>query len=211
MLSRYAIDEICDNEWSIAAKLIAQAIPNALISKLGNNFGSIFYRKIFEQECSCGYVARDESGNILGVIIGTANYPQSRSIAFKKQLGKLLIAANFRIFRWSVINWMISGIVENINAREESSANRPIAELIAIAVCNEERGTGLAQELVEEMEKFMVSKKIFGPYTILTENCNARANKFYAKIGAVLVKTFVHHGREINEWHKEITAAKEYE
>jgi ribosomal protein S18 acetylase RimI-like enzyme len=202
------IEEICDSEWPNVAKLIAYAIPNALMSKLGSNFGSIFYKKIIEQEYSCGYVAKDEFGNILGVIIGTTNYPKSRSVALKKQLVKLLIAANFRIFRLSVINWMIKGFLEKITNREKDSANRPAAELVAIAVCNKEQGTGLAQELVKEMEKFMVSKKIIEPYTILTEKHNLRANKFYAKIGAVLVKTFIHHGREINEWHKEIAVVQ---
>ena len=57
----YTIDQIRKSEWIEVAKLIAQAVPNALISKLGNKFGAIFYSKLVEQERSCGYVARDES------------------------------------------------------------------------------------------------------------------------------------------------------
>ena len=208
MTSQYTIGEIRNSEWIEVAKLVAQAIPNALISKLGNRFGATFYSKVVEQEYSCGYVARDESDNILGVIIGTINYPNARSIAFKEQLAKLIITANLRLLRWSVIRWVIDGVFTKVKYKKEEHANRPIAELVAIAVCPKARGTGLAQELVEKMERFMVSKGLSEPYVICTEKANARANRFYEKIGAKFVRTNLYHGREINEWHKKITGAK---
>ena len=77
--------------------MIAEAIPNTVISKLGSKFGAAFYNKLVEQECSCGYVARNESENILGVIIGTTDYPKTHSVAFKGQLAKLIVIANFRL------------------------------------------------------------------------------------------------------------------
>ena len=61
MANRYTIGEIRNSEWIEVAKLVAQAIPNALISKLGNRFGATFYSKVVEQEYSCGYVARGKS------------------------------------------------------------------------------------------------------------------------------------------------------
>ena len=67
-ISRYTIENARDDDWQAIADLVAQAIPNALISKLGNRFGATFYSKVVEQECCCGYVARDESDNIVGVI-----------------------------------------------------------------------------------------------------------------------------------------------
>jgi ribosomal protein S18 acetylase RimI-like enzyme len=146
--------------------------------------------------------------NILGVIIGTINYTSARSIAFKEQLAKLILAANLRLLRWSVITWVAKGIIAKIGSESNSHIDTPHAELVAIAVCPEARGTGLSQELVEAMEKFMVSKRLSGPYTILTEKANARANRFYEKIGAKFVRTNLYHGREINQWHKKITGAK---
>lgn len=200
--------EINSEEWPDISTLIAQAIPNALISKLGKAVGAAFYGKIVEQDCSCGYVAKDESGNIVGVIIGTTGYSKVRSIAFKGQLAKLLIAANIKLLSWPVISWVIKGILAKAKREKQNYADRPTAKLVAIAVCPKARGTGIAQKLVEKMESFMVSKGLTGPYTILTEKSNTRANKFYEKIGATFVKTNLHHGREINEWHKEITSAR---
>jgi ribosomal protein S18 acetylase RimI-like enzyme len=208
MMSPYTIGEIRNNEWIEVAGLVAQAIPNALISKLGNRFGAAFYSKVAEQDCSCVYVAKDESNNVIGVIIGTTDYPKAHSVALKGRLMRLMISVNFRLFGWSVISWMIKGILAKVKGIDEEHSNRPAARLVAIAVCPKERGTGLAQELVDRMEKFMVSKGLGGPYAILTEKANKRANKFYKKIDAKLVRTDLYHGREINEWHKRIIGAK---
>ena len=207
-MANYTIGEICKSELIEVANLVAKAVPNAIISKLGNKFGAIFYSKVVEQEYSCGYVARDESDNILGVIIGTADHPKARSIAFKGQLAKLLLAANFRLLSWSVISWLVKGIVTKIRGKKQEHTDTPVAELIVITIHPKARGTGLAKELVKKMEKFMISKGLRGPYTILTEKANTRANRFYEKIGATFVRTNLHHERKINEWHKEITSAR---
>lgn len=203
--------EISNKEWQKVAYIIAKAIPNTIISKLGTRFGAAFYSKIAEQTFSCCYVAKDELNNIAGVVIGTTDYPKARMIAFKGQLAKLTMAANYRLFKWSVINWAIKGILAKDRSEKQDHAERPLAELVVIAVRTENRGMGLAQQLVKEMEKFMVSKGLNGPYTILTEKANARANRFYEKIGATLVRSNLHHGRGINEWHKKIAVAKQDE
>jgi ribosomal protein S18 acetylase RimI-like enzyme len=202
--TNYTIEQVRQSEWTEAAELVARSVPNALISKLGNKFGATFYSKLVEQECSCGYVARDEAKNILGVVIGTTNYPQASSIALKSQLAKLAIKANFRLMKWAVVAWAVKGIISRLKSETQNSTARPEAELVAIAVRPEMRGTGLAMALVDEMERFMASQELGGTYSILTEKANKRANRFYEKIGAKLVRTDIHHGREINEWHKEI-------
>ena len=103
---------------------------------------------------------------------------------------------------------MIKGALAKAKCEKQNHTDRPVAKLVAIAVCSKARGTGLSQKLVEEMEKFMTSKGLSEPYKILTEKANTRANKFYEKIGAAFVRTNLHHGREINEWYKEIIPAK---
>ena len=201
----YTIGKIHENNWIEAANLAAKAIPNALIAKLGSRFGAKFYSKITEQPYSCAYAARDESDNILGIIIGTTDYPKARAIAFKEQLLSLIIAANFRLLRWSVISWIIKGIIEKAKGKEQNHTNKPHAELMVIVVRPEVKGSGLAQKLVQKMEKFMLSKSLSQPYAILTEKANIPGNKFYKKIGATFIKTSLHHGKEINTWHKVIT------
>ncbi|MCK5173262.1 MAG: GNAT family N-acetyltransferase [Planctomycetes bacterium] len=208
-MNRYTIDQAAVNQWPKIAELIAHSIPNALISKLGAKFGGMYYRKFTEQDCSCCYVASDESKNILGVIIGTTDFPRVHSIAFKGQLVKLLIAANLKLLSWSVISWVARGLWHKLKDRKQKHNDHdPIAELTAIAICPQMRGTGLAWELIKVMEKFMNSKELSGPYIILTEKNNTRANSFYKKTGAILIESNLHHGREINKWYKEITVRK---
>lgn len=204
MINQCRIESVKDRDWDQIANSIAQTVPNVIIVKLGRSFAAKFYKKVSSQEFSCTYVARDNSGNVAGVIIGSLDYSQAYSIAVKTQWLKLLFAANIRLLSWSFISWIIKGVLARLTNENQASEHRPNARLIVVTVCPEARGTGLAKELVKKMEKFMISKGLRGPYTILTEKANTRANKFYEKTGATLIRTNVHHGREINEWHKEI-------
>ena len=99
---------------------------------------------------------------------------------------------------------MIKRVIARAGGVQQDYTIRPDAELVAIMVCPKARGTGVAQKLVEEMEKFMASRGYKGPYAIRTERTNERANSFYEKIGAKFVKTVQYYGIEINEWHRSI-------
>jgi ribosomal protein S18 acetylase RimI-like enzyme len=210
-ISRYTIENARDDDWQAIADLVAQGIPNIIITKLGRSFAAAFYEKVSAQEFSCTYVARDNFGNVAGVIIGSLDYSQAYSIAVKTQWLKLIFAANIRLLSWSVNGWIIKGVLAKLKNENRAPEHQPNARLIVVAVRPEARGTGLAASLVEKMEEFMLAQNLVGPYLIFTEKANTRANKFYEKIGAKLIRTNVHHGREINEWHKEIAVAKEDE
>jgi ribosomal protein S18 acetylase RimI-like enzyme len=198
----YITDKVSKEDWLIVADLIAKAIPNTVISKLGDVFGALYYRKLSESDLSCAYIAKDQNDEVAGIIIGTLDFPKVHSCSFRSQLLKLFLAANFRLIHWAVIKWFIKGILHKLKSKEENSSNIPIARLAAIAILPSYKGTGLAQKLVEEMEAFFHSSGLSEPYAILTEKSNLRANSFYKKIGADLVATNTHHGRQINQWNK---------
>ena len=198
-MANYMIAEINEKDWPEVSGLIAQGVPNALISKLGIKAGVLYYKNFVKHANSCCYVAKDESGIVTGMIIGTVGFDDSNTISFKL---RLIIAANIRMFRLSVINWFFKGLLAKIKGSKRQVSDCPAAELLAIAVKSQAKGTGLAQELVMKLEDFMVLKKVGGPYKIRTEKMNLRSNRFYEKIGAEFIKTDLHHGNEINEWHK---------
>ena len=198
--------EIKHEQWQEAANLIWKAIPNAVIAKLGVKFNTLFYKSIAENECSCAFLVHSPSGKSLGIIIGTLDRPLVYAAAVKNNVFRLMLAANFRVVRPAVIHWVIKGVLSKFSHKKmEQVPTRPAAELIVIAVQPEARGTGVAANLVALMEKWMKSKGLEGPYTILTEKSNERSNKFYAKIGSHFIETTLHHGREINEWQKYLT------
>jgi ribosomal protein S18 acetylase RimI-like enzyme len=203
---------IDEKTWPSVVTLIAQAIPNAIVAKLGCKFGILYYRSIVNHAGSCLYITQDENKNVSGVVIGSVNSEKARSAATRNQKFPLLIAANCRILHPDVIVWLLRGIVSkltrilNRNAKEhQNEINDTLptnAELIAIAVTDNAKGTGIAQQLIEKMEDFMVSDRKTDAYLIYTEKNNHRANRFYTKIGAKLLHTNLHHGREINVYCK---------
>jgi len=197
-------NNVSEKDWMTIGELIADAIPNAVYSQLGAAFGAVFYKKLVQQKCSCGYVAKDKFGDTAGVVIGTADYSTARSSVLNNNIISLLLAANFRLFKWSIISWLIKGFVSKLKGRRDCYIDKPSAELVAIAIRSDVRGTGLAQQLTKKLEKFIVSEGNCSTYAILTEKTNTRANRFYERIGATFIRTNFHHGREINEWHKKI-------
>lgn len=195
--------EIKHEQWQEAAILISKAIPNAILSKLGVPFNTLFYQSLAENEHSCAFLAHDPSGKSLGIVIGTLNRPLVYAATIKRNMLRLMLAAHCRMAGPAVIQWVVKGVLSKFGRRKPAEhSTRPTAEMIVIAVQPEARGAGVAAQLVVRMETWMKSKGLKGPYTILTEKSNGRSNSFYAKIGSHFVGTTLHHGREINEWHK---------
>jgi GNAT superfamily N-acetyltransferase len=197
------ITDRIDNElWTSVAGMIVEAVPNTIIAKLGRTFAAAFYKNISIQGFSCAYIGIDNSGKIASVIIGSLDHSRAYSVAMKTQRLKLAFYANFRLLRWAVISWVVKGIIAKIKSEAQPVKSRPKARLILIVVRPDLRGGGLAAALVEKMEEFMLEGNITGPYFILTEKENKRANRFYEKIGANFIGTNLYRGREINEWRK---------
>jgi ribosomal protein S18 acetylase RimI-like enzyme len=195
--------EIDPEQWQESAALILEAIPNAILAKLGVPFNTLFYQSMADHECACAFLAHSPSGKSLGIIIGTLNRSRVYAATMKNNVFRLLLAANVRLVRSAVILWVLKGVWSKFQrAKRDAISTRPAAEMIVIAVDPDARGTGVAAQLVSRMETWMTSKGLDGPYTILTEKSNGRSNSFYAKIGSHFVGTTLHHGREINEWHK---------
>jgi ribosomal protein S18 acetylase RimI-like enzyme len=195
--------QINPEQWQESAALIVEAIPNAILAKLGIRFNALFYQSIASDEHSCAFLAHSPSGKSLGIIIGTLNRSRVYAATMKNNVFRLLLAANVRLVRSAVILWVLKGVWSKFQrAKRDAISTRPAAEMIVIAVDPDARGTGVAAQLVSRMETWMTSKGLDGPYTILTEKSNGRSNSFYAKIGSHFVGTTLHHGREINEWHK---------
>lgn len=188
--------------WNHISDLIAKSIPNAMVSHLGTEFGAAYYQNISQNDNVCSLIALDSSENVAGVIIAVLDRNTARKISKYMSL-KLFFKANFRLLSPTVLKWLFKGIITRISG-EKQPIIFPNAELIAVAVLSEFRGTTLAYELINRMEEFFKMKGLKEPYLILTEKNNLRANRFYSKTGAELIGSYYHHGRQINEWHKKL-------
>lgn len=198
----YTIKVPQESYWPAISDLIAEAIPNAIVSSFSTAFGSLYYCNISQKQHSCCFVALDNSGKVVGVIIGTLDRNSVNKLPIKMKV-KLLLLARLRLFSLTVLMWVIKGLISKITNKEGTGSSSD-AEMLVIAVLSECKGTKVAYELVEKMESFFKEQNLKMSYLIHTEKANVRANHFYSKIGAVLINTHLHHGREINEWRKSL-------
>ena len=202
-MKKYKIYTPEPSHWQNISRLIGLSIPNAIIFHLGNRFASIYYQNIFQNTNSCCFVALGDRDKVVGVIIGTVNCSEAKTMSPKKKI-KLLMSANTRLLSPFFLKWFLKGIVYKLINRNENLLNLPNSELVVITVDSDFRGTRLAYDLTEKMEDFMKENGNREPYMILTEKDNLRANRFYSKIGAEFVESYYHHGREMNYWKKDI-------
>ena len=202
MKDEFLITNPGTNHWMDIAELIAFSVPNALVSKLGPRFGTLYYEYISKHPLSCSYAAFDKSGRLAGIILGTLDRNSAKQLDANLKI-RLLLNANFRLFSSAVIGWLIRGLRFSREAKCQA-IQIPEAELVIVAVPEDFKGNNLANELISELESFFNKNNLEKPYIILTEKSNRVANKLYKKLGAKFIKTYSYHDKVINEWHKSL-------
>ena len=190
------------NEWIDIAELIADSIPNALVSKLGVKFGSLYYEHISKHHLSCSYAAFGNTGRLAGIVLGTLDHNAEYPLDFTLKI-KLLLAANLRLLSPKVFRWILSGLRFRSPTKYQAKSIAQ-AQLKTIAVYEEFKGNGIAKRLINELETFFKKNNLQQPYLILTEKSNEAANKIYKKMGAQFIRAYPYHDKVINEWHKSL-------
>ena len=76
------------------------------------------------------------------------------------------------------------------------------SELLSIAVAPTARGGGAAARLVSELERYLIASGLEGSYRVATSATDARANRFYIKVGFELAQSFTLHGRPMHMYVK---------
>jgi ribosomal protein S18 acetylase RimI-like enzyme len=199
-LTRISLRAPQGQEWDAISRLVAEAIPHYLVSHLGTRFGSLYYRHLASHPGTCGLAAYDAAGSLAGFVLGTLDSCAARRLT-TPVIARLLLAANVKLLSPAFLRWLARG-VPSILRTGSPALEFPEAELILLVVSPTFRGQKLAPRLLTALEEFFRQRQHRAPYFILTEKTNLASNRFYEKVGARLVRTNHHHGREINEWHK---------
>ncbi len=181
-------------DWDAISRLVAEAIPHYLVSHLGSRFGSLYYRHLASHPGTCSLAAYDETGSLAGFVLGTLDSQTARRLT-PSVLARLLLAANIRLLSPAFLRWLARGVPSILRARGRP-LEFPEAELIILVVDPAFRGQELAPRLLKALEAFFLQREHRTPYFILTEKANLASNRFYEKMGACLVRTNYHHGRE---------------
>jgi GNAT superfamily N-acetyltransferase len=188
--------------WREIARLIADSIPNSIISHLGVPFAALYYEHIAKSPLSCCYAAFDAADNLAGVSMATLDRTASKKLTFMLEV-KLFFAANIKILSLKTIRWILDGFF-NMDEQNRNEKCFPKAELVVLAIAPQYRGQHLSKRFLEIMENFFRENNVNNPYLILTEYTNLKANRLYGSIGAKFIKTNSHHGKKINQWHKSL-------
>ena len=171
------------------AALHIQCISTGFISSMGIDFVTSLYEAIVKSQSSFGVIAvRNEK--VIGFAALTTNLNKLyKSVVWRKG-GKfaLLLAGNMLSLR------RIKKIFETLfYPARTKKMNLPSAELLSIAVEPEERGKGLAGQLIEKSFRHC-QKTGVDKVKVLIGADNKAGNKLYLKSGFELIGQIVNHG-----------------
>ena len=190
------------------AKLHEENIPIGFISSLGLVFIAKMYEGIGKAPNSCIIIARDEKNEISGFISGSVSTREMFKWILPRYGIRYFIILLFYILYPSTIKKIaetVSYLWKNRHHKATpSEQSDPInAELLSIAVSSNRRKRGTGKHLVTELEKFF-RRNSCDQYKVVTDSNDTVSNKFYIANGFILKSSFLHHGRQMNEYLKKI-------
>jgi ribosomal protein S18 acetylase RimI-like enzyme len=171
------------------AALHIQCISTGFISSLGIDFVTSLYEAIVQSKSSFGFVAEKDE-KVLGFVAFTTNLNKLyKSVILKKGLMFALLLAG-KMFSFERIKRVFETLLYPGRIKK---MNLPPAELLSIAVAPEERGKGLAGQLVKKGFQHC-QKEGIDKVKVLIGADNKAGNKLYLKFGFELVGQIVNHG-----------------
>ena len=171
------------------AKLHIEGINTGFISSLGIDFVVSLYEAIAQSKSSFGFVA-EKDGKVLGFVAFTTNLSKLyKSVILKRgPLFALLLAGKMLSLE------RVKRVFETLfYPGRTRKMNLPPAELLSIAVARQERGKGLASQLIEKGFQHC-QKTGIDKVKVLIGADNKPGNRLYLKFGFELVGQIVNHG-----------------
>ena len=171
------------------AALHIQCISTGFISSLGVDFVTSLYEAIVQSKSSFGVVAV-RNAKVLGFAAFTTNLNKLyKSAVWRKGLiFALLLAGNVRS------RGRVKKMLETLfYPARTKKMNLPPAELLSIAVARQERGKGLASQLIKKGLQHC-QKEGIDKVKVLIGADNKAGNKLYLKFGFELAGQIVNHG-----------------
>jgi len=191
------------------AELHRASLPGGFISILGPQFLGVMYEGISRAPGSCLILARGPGGVIDGFLAGTASsaamfrwiLPRYGLRLVWYLISHLACPATLRRVAETFL-YMVRGGGRRTTVPIRSQTGSP-GELLSIAVALPCRGLGLGRLMVAEFEAFLRTGYCTC-YRVVTHQHDARANSFYISAGFSLVRHFLHHGLQMNEYEKSL-------
>jgi len=171
------------------AALHTTGIATGFISSLGIDFVTALYETIAESEFAFGLVAQEDN-RVVGFIAFTTNLGELyKSVVWKKG-PRLAFLMGARMFSFHRMKKALETLFYPTRAHK---MHLPPAELLSIAVSEQERGRGLAAQLLQKGLGECASRGI-REIKVLVGADMTPANRLYVKCGFELVGQIDSHG-----------------
>lgn len=152
-------------------------IPWGLLSALGGEFVTTFYRALIESPWGFAFVA-ERDGHIVGFASGVVNWRRFYLEFLRRnvRLAARALVSGLRRMRWK-------RLLET--TRYASSGALPPAELVAIALEPEARGSDVAGDLARRVLQEFARRNVRA-VRVTAGGDNVPANRLYEKVGFTL-------------------------
>lgn len=195
---RYLLDaEISDEYLAAIAQLHCQALRYGFLSRVGERFLALLYSTIRDIP-DATLIAAVKGDRVVGFVSGAVCTGRLYRIFLRRHLvrGGLMLLPHMispaRLCR------LLETLTYPFRRRDPVDQEEPLpaAELLSIAVAEDQRGTGVAAELYGLLCQEFGRRRV-GAFRIVVGAGLAPARRFYAKMGAREVKAIaVHRGEE---------------
>jgi ribosomal protein S18 acetylase RimI-like enzyme len=186
------------------AALHMAGIKQGFLPSLGAPFLEELYKAMHADPNSAVFVARDQSGHVVGFVSGGLGMGSIYRQMFRRWPALLKALAPtmrspWKIARVAEVLWFSSAL----KGKPES----PKAELYSIVVAESARGTGVAKNLYAALITYFTDQGV-EDFRIIVGDALGAAHNFYRKMGAVPVaRVSVHRGSESIVYRHDISSS----
>ncbi len=161
----------------ILATLHRESLPDSFLPTLGDRFLLTVYRALASDPDAVTLVAERASG-VIGFATGVPSVSAFYRRFYRRYGVPAVLAAAPRIFRPGTLRRVWQTADYPSNAR----SSLPDAELLAIGVTTDYRGTGVGKVLADRVLDGLAKREV-EQVKVLVAGDNERANRFYEKLG----------------------------
>ena len=197
-LKRHVIRPLRSEDAGQVAKLHAKGIPTGVLADLGPSFLERLYCCLGADDGSFVIVGVDPSSKeVLGFVAGVEQVGGMFRRVLKSNWLALATASIGSMFSIRILGRVFS----TIRYPSQTEGEFPEPELLSIVVAKQAWGSGLASELLEELEMEFRNRKI-SQFKVMVRADFERANAFYCKHGFTLAGKIDRHNHSSHIYTK---------
>lgn len=175
-----------------------RTFPFFFLSLMGKQFLRLYYSSICLDSDGMAFVCLNDSGMIIGFVVGTTNPRDFYYRLFKKKWYKFACASIAAIIKKPSI---MLRIICAATYHRSNPIGSDIAGLHSIGISPETQQQGLGRELISVFLEHARKHKCQKVFLTTDRDNNEAVNRFYIKNGFVIEREFVtQQGRWMNEY-----------